>query len=1396
LLSGGLFTHDFLIEGICGTGAWTALDDAAVTDVRSRLDKLLSAIGKLKNPNEAETEKELIWPLLETLGWTEMSVQQNLSVKAREDVPDALLFGSAEAKAKAAPLAAWQRFQHGVCVVEAKRWNRLLDRAEVRKGEEGVPSTQMLRYLRRVDDVTNGGLRWGMLTNGRHWRLYFRGALSVAEDFLEIDLGKVLNLKGCEPDLLDKRPEIFKDDSAWRAHVLKLFVLIFGHVAFLPDHRGETFLQLALREGKQWESRVARDLSHVVFDRVFPMLCQALTVANGVAPAELNAAALSEVREGALILLYRLLFVLYAEDRNLLPDEFGPYAEYSLTKLRAEIADRKARGTSFSDHMKTYWSRLDGVFQAIGQGDDSLGIPPYNGGLFDGAAAPILGRVQLPDSVVADVVFLLSHIDFGDGRPPKYINYRDLSVQQLGSVYERILEHGLTVEDGAVVVGESPEARQSSGSYYTPEELVTLIIGRAVGPLVSERLEVFASKAKALAIDTRAKESRLAELVLVDPANRLLDLKICDPAMGSGHFLVSLVDWLADRVLDAMAEAAAAVTFVAYVSPLASRIEAIRTKILAEAKAHGWPIAGGQLDDRHIVRRMVLKRVVYGVDKNPMAVELAKVSLWLHSFTVGAPLSFLDHHLRCGDSVIGAWTRPTFDWLKERGALFNVGAITGVEQVARVMESIEEKTDSDITEVKASKSAFSVVEETTKPIADFFSILTAGRMMGLFDSAPKKAPPALEKMAGKSEKLLSAWREKSRAFEAASAFELVLEGAFGDPVKIASGETQIAPQELVNQLSLLPADAGESQSSLFPKVSVDDRRRVLADRLVGEARSRTKEHQFFHWEIGFPNVWSHLMSGTRQGGFDAVIGNPPYVRQEILGDEIKRALKADYETFDGMADLYVYFYEQGLRLLRPGGRMSYVVTNKWLKAGYAEALRDLFATKGEVEFIADFGHAKHFFPDADVFPSVVEVRKPAQDRPPSTETQVCVIPRDAVPEKGLAAAVAAVIYPLPRAHFTKESWTLEAPDVVALLDKMRNNGVPLVEYAGVKPLYGIKTGFNEAFLIDTPTRDLLVKEDPACADILKQYLRGQDIERWSSPWCGLWMIFCRRGINIDQYPSVRRYLQDFRRQLEPRPSDWRPSEPDEKWEGRKEGNYAWYELQDPVDYWAEFLKPKILIKRIEYYADFSLDEGTHRVHVNDSALILPMTDRWLLACANSPASWYFRFKQFPHKKDEAVALDIPYLERLPICRSTPGRIEQSVSIVNSIIVSKQAVRAAGDSILGWLKHEFGIEKPGRALSESYKFDADGFVAAVRGALPKSHKWSAAEIGRLKQEYGDTLLPAREAAANILELERQLSDLVNSAYGLTPDEVTLMWRTAPPRMPFDPALELRRLGAQP
>ena len=206
-----------------------------------------------------------------------------------------------------------------------------------------------------------------------------------------------------------------------------------------------------------------------------------------------------------------------------------------------------------------------------------------------------------------------------------------------------------------------------------------------------------------------------------------------------------------------------------------------------------------------------------------------------------------------------------------------------------------------------------------------------------------------------------------------------------------------------------------------------------------------------------------------------------------------------------MADLYVYFYELGLRLLRPGGRLSYVVTNKWLRAGYAEELRGLLSSEGWLEAVADFGHAKKFFPGADVFPCVIVARRPdGADGPEDTE--VCQIPRDVVRLDRVSQQVSEMAFPLPRASFTRQAWQLDPPEVAALMDKIRRAGVPLEEYAGVSPQYGIKTGYNEAFLIDTPTRDALVAADPKCAEIIKPYLRGQDIESWYAPWRDLWMI--------------------------------------------------------------------------------------------------------------------------------------------------------------------------------------------------------------------------------------------------------------------------------------------------
>lgn len=1350
----------------------------------------MEALAARKNPNEAQTEDDLVYPLLELVDWADREVQPNASIKARLDVPDALLFPNKEAKVIAGGLDAWDRFQHGLCVVEAKRWERTLDRGtKGRKGEEGTPSSQILRYLRRVEERTRGKLRWGILTNGRVWRLYFHGAVSIAEDFLEIDLGKVLEIPGCDFDLLDKRPDLFADDHAWRHHVFRLFVALFGRRAFLPNEQGESFHQLALREGKRWEAKVAQTLSDKVFDEVFPSIADGLARNDPLRPKEVTPEYLGEVREAALVLLYRLLFVLYAEDRNLLPDEQGPYAPYSLTRIRLDIAEQERTGAIIPGGVVTFWPRIMTIFAAIARGNDDLGIPAYNGGLFDPQFAPILTRVQLPDRQLARIIFGLSHEPAdGSRRGPRYINYRDLSVQQLGAVYERILEFGLRSTDtGEIEVDADDEARHKSGSYYTPEELVSLIINRAVGPLVADRIAVFRRKADELSEDHRPKAEKLKILERCDPATAILSLKICDPAMGSGHFLVSLVDWLSDHVLDAMEEAASIVD--GYTSPLVARIEAVYEKILEEARVHKWPLVEAQLDNRHLVRRMVLKRTVYGVDKNPMAVELAKVALWLHSFTAGAPLSFLDHHLRAGDSVIGAFVRPTLEFLDSQGALFNRGQIASIEKVSSVMAEIEEATDNDIAEAYASKEKFGVVEEVIDPVAALFSLLTAERLMGVFDAAPAKAPD-LRKMAGKPEKQIAKAKAQLVAFERAAAFRLILDGTFGDPIRIAAGKERIASEALKEQLSLLSDDAPE-QDSLFPGIAADDRRRVIADGLVSEARALAREHGFFHWEIAFPSVWSDLASIEPRGGFDAVIGNPPYVRQELLGADIKRALKGSYRSFAGMADLFVYFYEQGLRILKPGGRMSYVVTNKWLKAGYAEALRGLFAENHWLEFIADFGHAKHFFADADVFPSVIVVKKPAPWQDAPDETDVCVIPREEVPRKGLEAAVQAAIFPLPRLSFTREAWVLEPKPVMDLLDKIRRNGVPLAEYAGVKPLYGIKTGLNEAFLIDSAKRDELVRADPKSSEMIKPYLRGQDIERWHSADSGLFMILLRSSGNhpwpwadchdaaeaekifAESYPALHAHMKLFE-DLGRDPKTGKPR----GLRHREDHGRFWWELR-ACDYYDAFEAPKILYVDITWSPSFSLDKSGR--YMNNTAYFIPSGSEWVTTVLNAPISWYYSWRRAQHGKDEALRYFSSFVENYPIPEQTTDN--DIAGYLANIRRLTETIGDANTAVQDWLRIEFGLDKASTFFSKSHTLDADAFIGAVRKELPKRQKLSTGDIQRMKQEHTSTIQPARDAATQALALEHKLSNLVNAAYDLTPEEVKLMWDTAPPRMPF-------------
>lgn len=591
----------------------------------------------------------------------------------------------------------------------------------------------------------------------------------------------------------------------------------------------------------------------------------------------------------------------------------------------------------------------------IDKGDSSVGIPPYNGGLFATGGTPLLNTTRVPDSIMAPALDALSYERSSGER--RYINYRDLSVQQLGSIYERLLEFEIVRDDaGAITVRPNLFARKNSGSYYTPDELVGLILDETLEPLITERLDAFRAALGKLSLKD-AEDYRRRELRDADPANAILALRVCDPAMGSGHFLVSLVDTLADHVLDAMAEAAVLGVDLHYTSPLADKIEDIRATILKNAKAANWSIDEEHLDDRHIVRRMVLKRCVYGVDKNPMAVELAKVALWLHTFTVGAPLSFIDHHLHAGDSLFGLWVRDAIDKATAMGGeLFYHEALRNAQRSAEAMKTIEALTDVEIAEAHRSAAMYEDVELMTGELDGFVSFLHALDWLDL-----KATDKALARL----------W----------------LDGRFGDPIPIARGRK--APDG-----GMAKPEEVEAFTAIWQR----------ARALIGEER-------FLNWQIAFPGVWDNWASKGREGGFDAVVGNPPWDRIKLQQiewfasrrPEIALAQRAsdrarmiaklktdgdplfeDYEKADARAadtarmarasghypllsrgdiNLYSLFVERAHALVRPNGMVGLLTPSGIASDLSASAFFREVAVGGHLKALYDFENKKVFFPD-------------------------------------------------------------------------------------------------------------------------------------------------------------------------------------------------------------------------------------------------------------------------------------------------------------------------------------------------------------------------------------------------------------------------------------------------
>ncbi|MEG3842767.1 DNA methyltransferase, partial [Microcoleus sp. herbarium14] len=514
-------------------------------------------------------------------------------------------------------------------------------------------------------------------------------------------------------------------------------------------------------------------------------------------------------------------------------------------------------------------------------------------------------------------------------------------------------------------------------------------------------------------------------------------------------------------------------------------------------------------------------------------------------------------------------------------------------------------------------------------------------------------------------------------------------------------------------LWLKTAEPGKTLTYLDDNIKVGNS--IVADSSLVE--------RAFNWEAEFPDIFA-------DGGFDVAIGNPPYVRQELLSP-IKPYLKANYESYDGVADLYTYFYEIGLKILKAGGLLSYIVTNKWLRSGYGEPLRRFFACQGLLEQIIDFGHAP-IFEDADTFPCIVTVRKPNAS-PSISETEseieegksepnssviVCPVRREEPANINLIQYVQEHGYQISRSRFNASAWSLEPPAVYELMQKIKQVGVPLKDFAGVKPLYGIKTGFNEAFLIDEATKNSLVKADPKSAEIIKPYLRGQDIKRWSPEWANLWVILLKSSSDSDSvwpwstandkaeevfaqtFPSVYKYMKPMQEKLSKR-SD--------------KGRY-WWELRS-CSYYSTFEKPKIIYQVIQTLPQYAWDNSS--AYGNDKTFILPNSDLCLLGWLNSPLMWWYSHRFFTQMLSGAISPMGYLFETLPIAPSTDSIRAEVELIVSRLIEITKINQVTHRDVLQWLQLTYKIEKLGQKIEDFSSLSFQEFLEEIRKRMPKT-----------------------------------------------------------------------------
>jgi hypothetical protein len=760
-------------------------------------------------------------------------------------------------------------------------------------------------------------------------------------------------------------------------------------------------------------------------------------------------------------------------------------------------------------------------------------------------------------------------------------------------------------------------------------------------------------------------EPALLQDVAGDVLRDLFDVKVLDPAMGSGHFLVEGVDYVTDRL----------VRYLDGFPFLATFFEGMRGSILAEMERQEVTVDPGQLTDVTLLKRHVLKRCIYGVDLNPMAVELAKVSLWLDCFTLGAPLSFLDHHLRCGNSLIGAMAREVEEEMSgptPAGQMtFLTGPFTGLLRAADIMRGISGIADVTLEQVRESRHLFDDFDRAAKPYKQLLDVHVAQHF----------------------------------GVERAAEF---LEVHTHDPNQAL---------EIV-QADLKDIDAPYRET-------------------IRQARKLYDDKRFFHWDLEFPEVFIDLEHAAwkRKGGFDAVIGNPPYVRVQRLEHRDTDYLFAKFETCSRKIDVSLAFLETGLNLIMEDGLAAFISSSQWISTDYGQDARVFFG-RGKIKAIVDFGSLP-IFEDVSTYPAIF-ILSPRQQK---------TLLYSEVSDSGylsLGRLEGLGFTERDYEYLSKESWILKGMNLRARLSE-GSLTTPLSQFGHF--YIGALTGSDEVFVVSDET----VKQHSLEPDLLLPYAyRGEEIEKYAVVSPKMRIIYPYRPNNDGEsvliseeelaisHPNIYAYFLDYKDTLADRRDSRRYYAQGEDW----------YQFLRPGRY--DYIVPrKLIIQGVAQHSCVGLLKGDTAFNgANCPAFIYDQGQEdtnlhYLLSVLNSHLVSEYLLQVCPAKLHGYARFNAGNLNQLPIRRihfTTPGaerqrRVAGLVALYEQEVTGTSEVPVALEPLLSEIEAllpqnaagEFLAFQPGATGEEEHSDVVHDLLAHLAEEMIAMHEEKQARV---------------------------------------------------------------------